>query len=123
MSLSCFSSWFPNEANRKKVKEARSHALLVDALIPLDLVPGGWMHKTNVVGTLNMLGLAKRVGARFLLTSTSEVYGDPLQHPQVETYWGNVNPIGKTPSNHPFHGLSCLQLFVFENSSTGNDTS
>ncbi|PKA62241.1 UDP-glucuronic acid decarboxylase 2 [Apostasia shenzhenica] len=50
--------------------------------------------KTNVVGTLNMLGLAKRVGARFLLTSTSEVYGDPLQHPQAETYWGNVNPIG-----------------------------
>ncbi|KAJ0256761.1 NAD(P)-binding domain-containing protein [Hirschfeldia incana] len=52
------------------------------------------VYKTNVVGTLNMLGLAKRVGARFLLTSTSEVYGDPLQHPQVETYWGNVNPIG-----------------------------
>lgn len=52
-------------------------------------------HKTNVVGTLNMLGLAKRVGARFLLTSTSEVYGDPLQHPQKETYWGNVNPIGQ----------------------------
>uniref|UniRef100_A0A0E0DQI0 UDP-glucuronate decarboxylase n=1 Tax=Oryza meridionalis TaxID=40149 RepID=A0A0E0DQI0_9ORYZ len=49
---------------------------------------------TNVVGTLNMLGLAKRINARFLLTSTSEVYGDPLQHPQVETYWGNVNPIG-----------------------------
>ncbi|XP_058084078.1 UDP-glucuronic acid decarboxylase 2-like isoform X2 [Magnolia sinica] len=49
---------------------------------------------SNVVGTLNMLGLAKRLGARFLLTSTSEVYGDPLQHPQVETYWGNVNPIG-----------------------------
>ncbi|XP_044474399.1 UDP-glucuronic acid decarboxylase 1-like [Mangifera indica] len=50
--------------------------------------------KTNVMGTLNMLGLAKRVGARFLLTSTSEVYGDPLEHPQKETYWGNVNPIG-----------------------------
>ncbi|KAH7842735.1 hypothetical protein Vadar_008556 [Vaccinium darrowii] len=49
---------------------------------------------TNVMGTMNMLGLAKRVGARFLITSTSEVYGDPLQHPQVETYWGNVNPIG-----------------------------
>ncbi|KHG20895.1 UDP-glucuronic acid decarboxylase 1 [Gossypium arboreum] len=47
------------------------------------------------MGTLNMLGLAKRVGARFLLTSTSEVYGDPLQHPQKETYWGNVNPIGE----------------------------
>ena len=42
-----------------------------------------------------MLGLAKRVGARFLLTSTSEVYGDPLEHPQKETYWGNVNPIGE----------------------------
>ncbi|CAN1304448.1 UDP-glucuronic acid decarboxylase 1 [Linum perenne] len=51
--------------------------------------------ETNVMGTLNMLGLAKRVGARFLLTSTSEVYGDPLEHPQKETYWGNVNPIGE----------------------------
>ncbi|CBI16166.3 hypothetical protein AAG906_032019 [Vitis piasezkii] len=50
--------------------------------------------KTNVIGTLNMLGLAKRVGARILLTSTSEVYGDPLEHPQTESYWGNVNPIG-----------------------------
>ncbi|KAK8478339.1 hypothetical protein V6N13_144560 [Hibiscus sabdariffa] len=50
--------------------------------------------KTNVIGTLNMLGLAKRVGARILLTSTSEVYGDPLIHPQPETYLGNVNPIG-----------------------------
>lgn len=50
--------------------------------------------KTNVIGTLNMLGLAKRVGARILLTSTSEVYGDPLEHPQTEEYWGNVNPIG-----------------------------
>ncbi|CAI0443115.1 unnamed protein product [Linum tenue] len=49
---------------------------------------------TNVIGTLNMLGLAKRVGARILLTSTSEVYGDPLIHPQEESYWGNVNPIG-----------------------------
>lgn len=49
------------------------------------------------MGTLNMLGLAKRIGARFLLTSTSEVYGDPLEHPQKETYWGNVNPIGKLP--------------------------
>ncbi|MBP9837182.1 MAG: SDR family oxidoreductase [Proteobacteria bacterium] len=50
--------------------------------------------KTSVIGTINMLGLAKRVKARFLIASTSEVYGDPLQHPQVETYWGNVNPIG-----------------------------
>jgi UDP-glucuronate decarboxylase len=50
--------------------------------------------KTNVIGTLNMLGLAKRVRARVLQASTSEVYGDPLQHPQTEKYWGNVNPIG-----------------------------
>ncbi|KAK3005351.1 hypothetical protein RJ639_015868 [Escallonia herrerae] len=58
------------------------------------LIRGTRFHKTNVMGTLNMPGLAKRVGARFLLTSTSEVYGDPLQHPQAETYWGNVNLIG-----------------------------
>uniref|UniRef100_A0A061R1B6 UDP-glucuronate decarboxylase n=2 Tax=Tetraselmis sp. GSL018 TaxID=582737 RepID=A0A061R1B6_9CHLO len=51
--------------------------------------------KTSFVGTLNMLGLAKRTGARFLLSSTSEVYGDPLEHPQPESYWGNVNPIGE----------------------------
>ena len=50
--------------------------------------------KTNVTGTIHMLGLCKRVGARFLLASTSEVYGDPQVHPQVESYWGNVNPIG-----------------------------
>lgn len=50
--------------------------------------------KTNVIGTINMLGLAKRVKARILLASTSEVYGNPIIHPQQETYWGNVNPIG-----------------------------
>jgi UDP-glucuronate decarboxylase len=50
--------------------------------------------KTSVMGTINMLGLAKRVKAKILLASTSEVYGDPEVHPQVETYWGNVNPIG-----------------------------
>lgn len=50
--------------------------------------------KTNVMGTINMLGLAKRVKARILQASTSEVYGDPKQHPQKETYWGHVNPIG-----------------------------
>ena len=50
--------------------------------------------KTNVMGALNMLGLAKRVGARILQASTSEVYGDPVMHPQKESYWGNVNPIG-----------------------------
>ena len=50
--------------------------------------------KTAVHGSINMLGLAKRTGARILFTSTSEVYGDPLVHPQSEDYWGNVNPIG-----------------------------
>ena len=50
--------------------------------------------KTNVMGTINMLGLAKRTRARILLASTSEIYGDPEVHPQPETYWGNVNPIG-----------------------------
>jgi len=50
--------------------------------------------KTSVMGSINMLGLAKRVRARILQASTSEVYGDPEVHPQPETYWGNVNPIG-----------------------------
>src|ERR1700687_4627260 len=50
--------------------------------------------KTSVMGMINMLGLAKRVRARILQASTSEVYGDPLIHPQREEYWGNVNPIG-----------------------------
>src|SRR5947209_8478298 len=50
--------------------------------------------KTNVMGTINMLGLAKRVHARILQASTSEVYGDPIVHPQTEDYWGNVNCIG-----------------------------
>ena len=50
--------------------------------------------KTNVLGTLNSLGLAKRVQAKLLQASTSEVYGDPVEHPQKESYWGNVNPLG-----------------------------
>jgi UDP-glucuronate decarboxylase len=51
--------------------------------------------KTSVMGAINMLGLAKRVKAKILQASTSEVYGDPLVHPQSETYWGHVNPIGE----------------------------
>ncbi|MFA6200189.1 MAG: UDP-glucuronic acid decarboxylase family protein [Bacteroidales bacterium] len=51
--------------------------------------------KTSVMGALNMLGLAKRINAKILQASTSEVYGDPIIHPQVESYWGNVNPIGE----------------------------
>ncbi|HBG24971.1 MAG: NAD-dependent dehydratase [Bacteroidetes bacterium GWF2_41_61] len=50
--------------------------------------------KTSVMGAINMLGLAKRVNAKILQASTSEVYGDPIVHPQRESYWGNVNPIG-----------------------------
>ncbi len=50
--------------------------------------------KTSVIGSINMLGMAKRCGARILLASTSEIYGDPLVHPQPESYWGNVNTIG-----------------------------
>jgi len=50
--------------------------------------------KTSTMGTINMLGLAKRVKAKMLLTSTSEIYGDPKEHPQKESYWGNVNTIG-----------------------------
>jgi UDP-glucuronate decarboxylase len=50
--------------------------------------------KTSVYGAINMLGLAKRINSKILQSSTSEIYGDPFEHPQVETYWGNVNPIG-----------------------------
>jgi UDP-glucuronate decarboxylase len=51
--------------------------------------------QTSIIGAINMLGLAKRVKAKILQTSTSEIYGDPAVHPQTETYWGNVNPIGR----------------------------
>ncbi|MEC5164339.1 UDP-glucuronate decarboxylase [Flavobacterium sp. PL11] len=51
--------------------------------------------KTSVMGAINMLGLAKRINAKILQASTSEVYGNPLEHPQTESYWGNVNPIGE----------------------------
>ena len=50
--------------------------------------------KTSVIGAINMLGLAKRLKLKILQASTSEVYGDPSVHPQTETYWGHVNPIG-----------------------------
>jgi nucleoside-diphosphate-sugar epimerase len=57
--------------------------------------------KTGFIGTMNMLGLAKRCRARFLLTSTSEVYGDPLQHPQTEDYWGNVRATPRGCARQP----------------------
>ncbi|MBP7435053.1 MAG: SDR family oxidoreductase, partial [Bacteroidales bacterium] len=67
--------------------------------------------KTSVMGAINMLGLAKRVKAKILQASTSEVYGDPLVHPQYEEYWGNVNPIG--PRSCYDEGKRCAEsLFI-----------
>jgi UDP-glucuronate decarboxylase len=68
--------------------------------------------KTNVHGSINMLGLAKRLGARILLTSTSEVYGDPAVHPQSESYWGNVNPIGIRSCYD--EGKRCAETLFFD---------
>jgi UDP-glucuronate decarboxylase len=68
--------------------------------------------KTNVMGTINMLGLAKRVRAKILQASTSEVYGDPLAHPQTETYWGNVNPIGRRSCYD--EGKRCAETLCFD---------
>ncbi|MDX2184141.1 MAG: UDP-glucuronic acid decarboxylase family protein [Gemmatimonadaceae bacterium] len=83
--------------------------------------------KVGSLGTHNALGIAKSKGARFLLASTSEVYGDPLVHPQPESYWGNVNPIGPrgvydeakrfaealTMAYHTFHGLDTRIVRIF----------
>ncbi len=68
--------------------------------------------KTSVHGAINMLGLAKRVKARIFQASTSEVYGDPNQHPQKETYWGNVNPIG--PRSCYDEGKRCAETLFFD---------
>ncbi len=83
--------------------------------------------KVGSLGTHNLLGLAKDKGARFLIASTSEVYGDPLVHPQTEDYWGNVNPIGPrgvydeakrfqeaiTMAYHTYHGLETRIVRIF----------
>ena len=83
--------------------------------------------KVGALGTHNALGLAKAKGARFILASTSEVYGDPLEHPQKESYWGNVNPIGPrgvydeakrfaeamTTAYHRFHGIDTKIVRIF----------
>ena len=83
--------------------------------------------KVGALGTHKALGLAKEKGATFVLASTSEVYGDPLEHPQKETYWGNVNPIGPrgvydeakrfaeamTVAYHRFHGLDAKIVRIF----------
>ncbi|HEU4990435.1 MAG: SDR family oxidoreductase [Gemmatimonadota bacterium] len=83
--------------------------------------------KVGSLGTHNALGLAKAKGARFLMASTSEVYGDPLEHPQKESYWGNVNPVGPrgvydeakrfseaiTMAYHTYHGLDTRIVRIF----------
>jgi dTDP-glucose 4,6-dehydratase len=83
--------------------------------------------KVGALGTHNALGLAKAKGARFMLASTSEVYGDPLEHPQKESYWGNVNPVGPrgvydeakrfaeaiTMAYHRYHGLDAKIVRIF----------
>jgi len=68
--------------------------------------------KTSVMGALNMLGLAKRTGARILQASTSEIYGDPDVHPQPETYWGRVNPVGLRSCYD--EGKRCAEALFFE---------
>ena len=68
--------------------------------------------KTSVHGAINMLGLAKRVRARILQASTSEVYGDPVEHPQTESYWGNVNPIGIRACYD--EGKRCAETLFFD---------
>ena len=68
--------------------------------------------KTSVIGAINMLGLAKRVKAKILQTSTSEVYGDPAVHPQTEEYWGNVNPIGQRSCYD--EGKRCAETLFFD---------
>ncbi len=68
--------------------------------------------KTSVHGAINMLGLAKRVKARILQASTSEIYGDPEVHPQAESYWGNVNPIG--PRSCYDEGKRCAETLFFD---------
>jgi len=68
--------------------------------------------KTSVLGAMNMLGLAKRTGARILQASTSEVYGDPEQHPQSESYWGHVNPVGIRSCYD--EGKRCAETLFFD---------
>lgn len=68
--------------------------------------------KTSVLGAINILGLAKRLGVKALQASTSEVYGDPFEHPQSESYWGNVNPIGRRSCYD--EGKRCAETLFFD---------
>ena len=98
---------FKNLINNDKFEFIR-HDVTMPLFVEVDLIynlacPASPVHyqkhpvqtiKTSLLGSINLLGLARRTGAKILLASTSEVYGDPTISPQVETYWGNVNPIG-----------------------------
>ena len=112
--------WVPGEVDA--VMHLASPASPVDYLdLPIQTL------KVGSLGTHNALGLAKAKGARFFLASTSEVYGDPMVHPQVETYWGNVNPVGPrgvydeakrfaeamTMAYHTHHGLDVRIVRIF----------
>ena len=112
--------WVPGDVD--SVMHFASPASPIDfARIPIQIL------KVGSLGTHNALGLAKAKGARFFLASTSEVYGDPLVHPQPETYWGNVNPIGPrgvydeakrfaeamTMAYHRHHGLDVRVVRIF----------
>ena len=112
--------WIPGEVD--SVLHFASPASPIDfERIPIQIL------KVGGLGTHNCLGLAKAKGARFFLASTSEVYGDPLVHPQPETYWGNVNPIGPrgvydeakrfaeamTMAYHRHHGLDVRIVRIF----------
>ncbi|MFV0258797.1 MAG: UDP-glucuronic acid decarboxylase family protein [Acidimicrobiales bacterium] len=112
--------WVPGEVDR--VLHMASPASPVDfERIPLEILDVGSL------GTRNALGLARAKGARFFLTSTSEVYGDPAVHPQPETYWGNVNPTGPrsvydeakrfaeamTMAHHRYHGTEVRIVRIF----------
>ena len=97
-----------NDLKSNKNFEFIRHDIIVPIYLEVDEIyhlacpasPKAYQHnaiktiKTNIIGTINTLGIAKRTGAKILLTSTSEIYGDPTESPQKEEYWGHVNPIG-----------------------------
>ncbi len=106
--------------------EARHHDVIAPMHVETDAIcnlacPSSPVHyqrdpvftvKTTVIGTMNMLGLARRTGTTLLQASTSEVYGDPDRHPQTEEYWGNVNPIG--PRACYDEGKRCADTLCFD---------
>ena len=128
----CVDNFFTGSKNniREFLNNPHFELLRHDVTFPLDLevghifnlaCPASPVHyqhdpvqttKTSVHGAINMLGLAKRVKARILQASTSEVYGDPVVHPQQESYWGNVNPIGKRSCYD--EGKRCAETLFFD---------